>query len=161
MAAGAAGLPAELEAQLAARLEAAGFELVLAEYLPAGSRSLLRLRIDRPGGVTVEDCARMSEYLGAWLEVIDPFPGPYRLEVSSPGVNRPLVRRDDFERFAGQTARITFQEASGQKKTVVGVLQGLQEDQVQILTAEGLYRIAFPAIRKARIQYRWADEELG
>lgn len=161
MAAGATGLPAGLEAQLAARLEEAGFELVLAEYLAAGSRSLLRLRIDRPGGVTVEDCARVSEYLGAWLDVVDPFPGPYRLEVSSPGVNRPLVRRDDFERFAGQTARITFREASGQKKTIVGVLRGLQGDQVQIMTEEGLCGVAFSAIHKARLQYRWADEELG
>lgn len=160
MAAGTAELPSGLEEQLAARLEAEGFELVLAEYYAAGSRSLLRLRIDRPGGVTVEECAQVSQHIGAWLDVIDPFPGPYRLEVSSPGVNRPLVRREDFERFAGQTARIIFREASGQRKTVVGVLQGIQEDVVRVMTGEDLYCIEFPAISKAQLQYRWADEDL-
>jgi ribosome maturation factor RimP len=153
------GLPPGLEEQIAARLEAEGFELVLLEYLGAGRRTLLRLRIDRPGGVTVEECARLSEHVGAWLDVVDPFPGPYHLEVSSPGINRPLVRRGDFDRFAGQTARITFRETSGQKKTVVGVLQGIQGDVVQVTVGEDVHRIPFPAISKAQLHYRWPDEE--
>jgi len=159
MAQGKPDLPPGLEEEIAARLEAEGFELVLLEYQAAGRRTLLRLRIDRPGGVTIEDCARMSGHIGAWLEVVDPFPGSYHLEVSSPGVNRPLVRREDFERFAGQTARITFRQASGQKKTVVGVLQGIQEDVVRVVVEEALHRVPFPAISKAQLQYRWTDEE--
>jgi len=148
-----------LEEQLTARLEAAGFELVVLEYHRTRRRSLLRLRIDRPGGVTIEECARMSAHIGAWLEVEDPFPGAYQLEVSSPGINRPLVRRSDFERFAGQTVRITFRENSGPKKTIVGELQGLQEERVQVMVGTVLQEIPFPAISKAQLQYRWADEE--
>ena len=159
MSGGKPRLPPGLEEQLAARLEAEGFELVMLEYQGTGRRSLLRLRIDRPGGVTIEDCARMSAHIGAWLEVVDPLPGSYQMEVSSPGINRPLVRRRDFERFAGQTARITFRENSGPQQTVVGTLQGIQEERVRVLVGAALQEIPFPAISKAQLQYRWADEE--
>ncbi len=91
-------------------LAAMGFELadIDAHF---GRRGLLRLYIDRQGGVTVDDCQRVSEQIGALLDVEDPLPGSYVLEVSSPGFDRRLRTLAHFERFSGETARVELRDA--------------------------------------------------
>ena len=97
----------EIERELEARIGALGFELVSLERAGSRDRPIMRIRMDRPGSgpestVTVEDCAQVSRALEAWLDEDDDMPARYVLEVSSPGVERPLVRPRDWERFAGR-----------------------------------------------------------
>jgi ribosome maturation factor RimP len=147
-----------LERDIAALLEEEGYELVLMEVLGHPGRHILRLRIDKPGGVTLRDCERMSYRIGAFLDVVDPFPAAYRLEVSSPGVDRPLVKPRDFERFAGQRAQIAFVTAGGRKRTVVGTLRGWREAQVVVEVEGTEVLIPYEAIEAAHLKYDWDAE---
>jgi ribosome maturation factor RimP len=131
-----------------------GFELVQVRML-GGSRRTLQVMaepIDRARGMTVEDCAGISHAVSAVLDVADPIPGAYSLEVSSPGLDRPLVRRDDFTRFAGFEARVECaQPVEGQKK-FRGILRGLEDDAVVIeLDDKKLVRIPFASVSKAKL----------
>ena len=97
----------EIELEMEARIAALGFELVLLEWAGSRNRPIMRVRMDRPGSgtessVTVDDCAQVSRALEAWLDEHEDVSERYVLEVSSPGVERPLVRHRDWERFAGR-----------------------------------------------------------
>ena len=93
-----------------------GLALVDVELKGGRSNALLRVYIDKPGGVSHADCALVSEQLSAMLDVEDPFPGRYMLEVSSPGLDRELTKPSDFEHFAGRRARVVLREAGGESK---------------------------------------------
>ena len=86
--------------------EALGYELVELEFHPQGRGGLLRIFIDRTGGVTVDDCEKVSRQVSSVLDVEDPIPGAYTLEVSSPGLDRPLRKETDYVRFAGEQAKL-------------------------------------------------------
>jgi len=109
-----------------------GFELVLVEFKPEGGVWILRVLIDKPGGVTLDDCAAVSSRLSLLLDVEDLISRKYTLEVSSPGLDRPLTKRDHFERFANKLVRIKLKpECSGRKK-FRGRLAGLEGDCVVV-----------------------------
>lgn len=113
-------------------VEAMGLELVEVEWVREGGRRFLRLYIDREGGVTLDDCEAVSRSVEAELDRLDPIPGSYYLEVSSPGLERPLKRDADFVRFAGRKVRvITYAPVEGRKE-FVGELLGLVEGQVRL-----------------------------
>jgi ribosome maturation factor RimP len=99
-----------LEARIAALAEqtaaAIGMEVVLVEIMGGGNRSIVRVFIDQPGGVSLDDCERFSKRLSVLLDVEDWIPFSYVLEVSSPGLDRPLINEMDFQRFAGRNAKI-------------------------------------------------------
>lgn len=91
-------------------VEGSGCELVDLVCVVRHSRSILRIFIDKPGGVTIDDCTVVSRELGAVLDVEDPLPGRYSLEVSSPGLERPLKKEKDFLRFVGKLVKISTRE---------------------------------------------------
>ena len=131
-------------------LAAMGYELADLDA-HVGRRGLLRLYIDRPGGVTVDDCQRVSEQVGAWLDVEDPLPGSYVLEVSSPGFDRRLRTAAHFERFGGEQARIELRDALGSRRKFVGKLAGV-EGGVVVLEVDGeLVRLPLSDIAVARL----------
>src|SRR5438552_18121137 len=105
------GVAPTLRERLESGAQALGFELVDVELMGGRQNQLLRVYIDSPRGVTVDDCAQVSRQLSAILDVEDPFPGSYRLEVSSPGLDRPLVRPEDFERFRCVTIKVRLLDA--------------------------------------------------
>lgn len=131
--------------------EAEGLELVQLQYRRERGGRILRLFIDKPGGVTLEDCAAVSRELGDLLDVHLPGLGPYHLEVSSPGPNRPLARAEDFERFRGQRARIRVRGTLDGQKNFSGVLEGLTGRTVQLNTGRGSVAIPIDAISKAHL----------
>lgn len=111
-------------------------ELVDVEYIKEGSAWFLRIFIDKPGGITHDDCQAVSERLGKLLDEKDPILQSYVLEVSSPGIERPLKKREDFERFKGYKVRaFTFAPVDG-KKEFVGELGSL-EDEVLTINVDG------------------------
>ena len=131
---------AEITPELEAVAQAAGCELVHAE-LKGG---VLRLFVDKPEGVTLADCQLVSKQASALLDVLDFGTGRYVLEVSSPGLDRQLYRPQDYDRFAGRLARVTYEDPeTGKKKTEVARLKGLRrtdggsEENARVLLEDG------------------------
>jgi ribosome maturation factor RimP len=113
---------------------------------------LLRVYIDKPGGVSHADCQLVSEQLSAMLDVEDPFPGSYTLEVSSPGLDRELVKASDFAHFAGRKARLVVREPVGNQKILEGRLAGFEAGRVRLDLGEGgLRELELSNIQKARL----------
>ncbi len=132
-------------------IHALGYELVDAELHGGGRHAVLRVYIDHPNGVTVDDCAAVSRQVSAVLDVDDPIPGQYTLEVSSPGLDRPLRRREDFSRFKGALIRIkTFTPVAG-RRNFTGRLLGCEHDNVVLEADAERYELAFANIDKARL----------
>lgn len=129
----------ELAEPLAASL---GLELAEVEYKQEGARMVLRIFIDRDGGVTLDDCAKVSSELAEILDVEDFIRSRYNLEVSSPGLNRPLKKPSDYERFTGRLVKIrTFElladDTGNKRKTFTGELLGLEGGIVRLKLTEG------------------------
>ncbi|MBA4397053.1 MAG: ribosome maturation factor RimP [Syntrophus sp. (in: bacteria)] len=143
-------------------LTAEGMELVEAECLKMPSRWLIRIFIDREGGVTIHDCSEISHQLGDVLNVHDVPPGPYTLEVSSPGLDRPLVRDKDFLKYRGSTVNIRLREKFAGSKHFKGELIDFIEDDGQqflIVDVSGTsYRIPRQMVAKANRVYNSAGE---
>lgn len=160
-----------IEGEIETRLEAMGMELVALDWAGSDARPILRLRVDFPAsepgrGVTVEDCARVSRALEEWLDEHPELPERYTLEVSSPGVERPLHRRRDFERFAGQEVVVKLDRPpEGQRSArLEGTLEGVAGDgegyRVLLRLPGGLV-MALPrtGVVEAHLLFRWDDEE--
>ncbi|BDG59398.1 ribosome maturation factor RimP [Caldinitratiruptor microaerophilus] len=116
-------------------VEAMGIELVAVEYVREAGRRFLRLYIDKPGGVNLDDCEAVSRRAEVLLDQEDPIPESYYLEVSSPGLERPLRKDADFERFAGRRVRITTYSPVGGRRRFEGELLGLSEGRVRLRVA--------------------------
>lgn len=137
---------------------AAGYELVHLELVGNRRHLVLRLYVDRPGGVTVDDCALVSERVGVVLDVEDPIAHRYTLEVCSPGIERGLYKKSDYQRFAGREVKIETWEPIEGRRHFYGELMGIGADDVVTLRERVLQReIAIPhsTIRKARLAFRW------
>ncbi len=117
----------DLEALLRPVVDDLGYELVDVQLRTERGRAILRLLVDRPGGITLGECARLSREVGPHLEVADPIRGAYSLEVSSPGVQRPLKREEDFVRFQGERVVVRTLDAVDGRKTFRGTLVGVAE----------------------------------
>jgi len=136
-------------------IRALGFELVDIEYTTAGGRNVLRIYIDHPEGITVDNCATVSRQVSAVLDVEDPIPEQYVLEVSSPGIDRPLVKREDFERYAGETVKVRMSEAVSGRKNFKGTLVGVEGNAVLVDVDKERYSLPMARIERARLVPRW------
>ncbi len=140
-----------LAALVAPTIEGLGFELVRLRLM-SGRRALLQIMAERPeGGIEVEDCARISRAVSAVLDVEDPISGEYTLEVSSPGIDRPLTRLKDFERWDGYEVRLETEEAIDGRRRFKGVLAGVQDGEVLIEIPEGTIGLAYDLIADAKL----------
>lgn len=129
-----------------------GLELVDVSYGSEQGRWILRLTIDGPGGVTLDDCQRVSEAVDGPLDEADPIPGSYYLEVSSPGLDRPLVKPADYVRFAGRQVRVRTVEPIDGRRNWQGRLDGLHGEDVLLTLADGRQvRLPLAAIGRARL----------
>lgn len=155
-------MPDSLQARLEALIEPAaadrGLELVEVELRGPAGRQHLRVTVGRPNGdgVTIDDCAGLSRELSALLDAEDPIEGTYQLEVSSPGIERPLRGRRDFARFAGKEARI-YHRVDGAYRHATGRLVGFDDDteQVRLETADGTAVFSLVDIEKAHLVFRF------
>jgi ribosome maturation factor RimP len=124
-----------------------GYELVDLEY--SGRGGLVRVFIDKPNGVDVDDCARVSNHLTRLFAVEDvDFD---RLEVSSPGLDRPLTKLADYVRFAGEEAQLTLTAPIDGAKRVKGIVRGVEGDNILVETVAGLRTLPFGAVGRARL----------
>lgn len=132
-------------------VEGLGFELWGVEYLAQGRHSLLRVYIDHPDGITVDHCAEVSHQLAAVLDVEDPIASAYTLEVSSPGMDRPLFRAEHYQQFAGAWANLKLRFPFEGKRRYKGVIQGLEDDAVVLLVDDHELLLPLEQIEKANI----------
>ena len=131
-----------------------GFELVRVKLSGgAAQRSqTLQIMAERPdGSMTVDDCAEISRAVSALMDVEDPIRGDYVLEVSSPGIDRPLVRLRDFEKYAGFVAKFETREPVDGRRRFRGILRGVEDGTVVLEAEEGSHGIAFDLIEKAKL----------
>jgi ribosome maturation factor RimP len=129
-----------------------GLTLVDVELKGGRGTLLLRVYIDKPEGISHADCQRVSEQLSAMLDVEDPFPGPYTLEVSSPGLDRKLVKGSDFAHFAGRKARVVVREPVDDQKVLEGRLAGFEAGHIWLDLGEaGRKQLELSNIQKARL----------
>lgn len=133
--------------------EELNLELVDVEYTKEAGRYYLRVFIDKPGGVTLDDCQALSEKLDVLLDVADPIPNSYFLEVSSPGIERPLKKAGDFVRFAGREARVkTFAPVEGRRQ-FKGRILGAAGEEVQLEVEGRTVALRLDNISSARLVY--------
>ncbi len=144
---------------------AVGCEILDVEILGSEGHPTLRITLDREPAVTIDDCAEVSRRLNPLLDVEDVIPGSYHLEVSSPGLNRPLKRLSDFDRYRDQRAKIETRRPpfpDRNQRRFVGLLRGTREDQIQLEEEGGsLIAIPFQAIDRAHLLYEFGNNEFG
>jgi ribosome maturation factor RimP len=132
-----------------------GLELVDVELGGAGGRQALRLFIDKAGGVSLDDCSSVSRSVSAALDVEDPIDGAYDLEVSSPGLDRPLRTEEHFRKFAGEKVRVrTFGPVPEceNRKTFVGILKGYEDGKVMVDVDGKVFHVPHTQVSKANVE---------
>ena len=140
----------KLETLLKPSIDALGYELVAIEMTNTGGGEVLRIYIDQDTGITVDDCARVSRQVSAVLEVEDPVSGAYALEVSSPGLDRPLVKPADFKRFEGDQVKIRIYEPVLGRRNFTGKLVAAENEFVVVEVDNEQYELPYLNIDKAR-----------
>ena len=138
-------------------LSGLGYDCVHLEVVGGRGKSTVRVFIDQPGGVTISDCASASRELGVVLDVEDVIEGAYVLEVSSPGLDRPLGRLEDFLQYAGQEARVQLRAQADGRKAFTGTIVDVEDDTVIMLVDGQETRMPAASIRKANIKYKFDD----
>lgn len=150
----------KIEAMIAPSLEAMGYRVVRVA-VTGGRRATLQIMAERRDdkAMTVEDCAEISRTASALLDVADPIEAAYTLEVSSPGIDRPLVRREDFARFAGREAKIEVTAPVDGRRRFRGTLLGVEGDAVRLLVDAA--PVALPLASVTRAKLVLTDELIG
>ncbi len=140
-----------------------GLDIFDVQYRREGVGLVLRVQVDRPGpaasaeeSVSVDDCARVSRDLSALLDVDDVIPGAYTLEVSSPGLDRPLVALEDYRRFSGRLATLVLKEAVDRQTFLRGRLAGLEDGDTPTVVIDGedgrRHRVPFDLVTRAKLE---------
>lgn len=143
--------PSAILASVEPVVRAMGYDLVGVEYGGGPGNARLRVYIEAADGITLDDCAAVSEQLSASLDVDDPIPGAYVLEVSSPGLNRPLFAAADFERFRGSRVFVRLEQALEGRRRFKGTLVGLEGD-IAVVEVDGhAWRLPLDSIEEAHV----------
>ena len=141
----------QLQALLAPVVEALGYQCWGVEFISQGRHSLLRVYIDLPDGVLIEDCEKVSRQISGLLDVEDPISGEYTLEVSSPGMDRPLFTLEQFAAHVGEQVKIRLRSPYEGRRNFQGLLRGVEEQDVVIQVDEHEYLLPIDSIDKANI----------
>lgn len=146
---------AELEALLTPVVEDLGYELWACEMISQGKYSLLRIYIDKPEGITIDDCERVSHEVSVLLDVQAPITSQYTLEVSSPGLDRPLFKKNHFQRFIGSKIHVQVRQPIEKRRKFAGELLEVNENDNSIIILDEEIKRIIPimAIVKAHLIY--------
>ncbi len=141
----------QLETVFAPSIAALGYTIWHCELVSAGQQKILRVLIEGDKGVNADACAAVSRQLSAMLDVEDLISGRYLLEVSSPGLDRPLVKPEHFQQYLGRKIKCKLRVAEDGRRQLTGELQGCDEAQIQLQTDDGVYEIKLSNIDKANL----------
>lgn len=145
----------KLTEMLTPAVEALGFELLGIEFVRAGKHSTLRLFIDSPNGITVDDCADVSHQVSAVLDVEDPINTEYNLEVSSPGMDRPLFKEQHYQAIVGQEAAIRLRVPMGNRRNFKGEILAVENGIIKIQVDGEVFELVFSNIEKGNLVPRF------
>jgi ribosome maturation factor RimP len=145
----------QLQTLLAPVIEALGYEYWGLEFLSQGRHSLLRIYVDHANGILVEDCEKVSRQVSGVLDVEDPISNEYTLEVSSPGMDRPLFTLEQFAKHAGELVKIKLRSPYEGRRNFQGPLRGVEEQDVVVLVDDHEYLLPIDMIDKANIVPRF------
>jgi ribosome maturation factor RimP len=129
-----------------------GYELWELEYAPRAGGGLLRLYIDSPNGISLDDCERVSHAVSDELDAADPIPGQYTLEVSSPGLDRVLRTREQFARFQGERVKLEMSQLVDGRRRFIGRLSAVDETEIVLEMDDREVRLPIAGIHKARLE---------
>jgi ribosome maturation factor RimP len=132
-------------------------ELVDVEYLSEGGRWILRVYVDRDGGITLDDCVRVSREIGDLIDVKDFFRQPYVLEVSSPGLDRPLKKEKDFVHAVGKDVNIRMAAPIDGRRNFKGKLQSFEDGVLCVTVNEDRFLLPYGGVKKANLAYDFGD----
>jgi len=134
-------------------VEGLGYELVGIEHLPMGKHTVLRVYIDTADGITVDDCSQVSHQVSGVLEVEEPIKGQFTLEVSSPGIDRPLFDVEQFKQFVGSKVKLKLYHAIEGKRKIIGLIDSVEGDDIIILDtdSDARFQLQIDDIDKANI----------
>ena len=141
----------QLQAMLAPVVESLGYQCWGVEFISQGRHSLLRVYIDHENGILVEDCEAVSRQVSAVLDVEDPISSEYTLEVSSPGMDRPLFTLEQFAKHAGEQVKIKLRSPFEGRRNFQGLLRGVEEQDVVVLVDDHEFLLPIDLIDKANI----------
>ncbi|MCH1640529.1 ribosome maturation factor RimP [Paenibacillus timonensis] len=144
-------IKATVEQMVTPYLEENGFELVDVEYVKEGSNWFLRVFVDKDGGIDIDDCGRISEYLSEKLDENDPIPSAYFLEVSSPGAERPLKKAEDVSKAVGKDVFVTTYEPVDGLKEFEGRLLSFDGDEMVVEVGKKRHAIPYNKVASARL----------
>jgi len=151
-----AGKQSQLEVMLTPVIESLGCELWGLEYFAQGKKSMLRIYIDKqPDGVLVDDCERVSRQVSSVMDVEDPITGEYTLEVSSPGMDRPLFKLDQYVAYVGEQLSVRLRVGFEGRKKFKGLLKGIENDEIVLEVDREEYLLPFELIDKANVVPRF------
>jgi ribosome maturation factor RimP len=142
-------------------VEGLGYELVGIEFNPHPKHGLLRVYIDSNDGVLVDDCSKVSHQLSGVLDVEDPIPGNYQLEISSPGMDRPFFYIHQFEQYIGHMVVVSLYQGIGGRKKITGIIETVADDIITLRDADQLFEVPFNAMSKARLAPNYEKENGG
>lgn len=150
------GLPEKVEQEIEKIVTSEGMELVHVEYKRQGRGYLLRVDIDKDGGVNLEDCQSISHQLSVWLDVEDPVAGEYELQVSSPGLDRKFYRESDYRKFIGRLVRVKTSKAIRGLHVIVGRLKEYDGQKIVVtdpaVKRDPDYEIPLSDIKETRLE---------
>ena len=150
------GLPEKVTSEIEKIVASEGLELVHVDYRRQGRTYLLRIDIDKEGGVTIDDCQLVSHQVSAWLDVEDPVPGEYELQVSSPGLDRKFYRDSDYQKFIGRLVRVKTSAAIRGLHVIVGRLKEFDGKKIvvtdPVMKKDPDYEIPLADIKETRLE---------
>lgn len=141
----------KLNALIEPAVEAAGFELIGVEFVRAGKHSTLRVYIDHPDGITVDDCADVSYQVSSVMDVEDPISTEYNLEVSSPGMDRPLFKSAHYEAVVGQVVSLRLRIPQGNRRNFKGEVLSVADDKLTIQVDNEQFELVISNIEKGNL----------
>lgn len=133
-------------------VEGLGYECVGVEYNSHPKHGFLRIFIDAEQGVGMEDCTKVSHQVSGVLDVDDPISGEYNLEVSSPGLDRPLFKLEQFQQFIGHTAQVNLFKPVNGRRNITGLIEKVEDNNVYLQQDGQTYQVPFQAMSKARLE---------
>lgn len=149
-------LPEHVEQQIGRIVESEGLELVHIDFNRHGRGFLLRVDIDKEGGVNIDDCSLISQQISTWLDVEDPIPGEFELQVSSPGLDRKFYKPSDYEKFVGRLVRVKTSRGIRGLHVIVGRLKEFDGEKVvvtdPVMKKDPDYEIPLADIKETRLE---------
>jgi ribosome maturation factor RimP len=142
-------------------VEGLGYACWGIEYYPHPRHGLLRIYIDSPNGILVEDCTKVSHQISGALDVEDPISDNYQLEVSSPGTDRPFFNVHQFEQYIGNTVLVNLYQSINGRKKITGIIEKVVDDIITLREADQIFEVPFDAMSKARLMPDYLPKKGG